>query len=220
MSSAPNTIHVILDGNVQGPFSQEQILEMVGQGQLLGETPAWKEGLADWKRLDQLVSLQSMPPVPVAASKSIAAAASQMQPMARPGPANLTQHNNGEIIQIAQSQKSLVRVVVTVFAFNILGASIGFHHLAPLAPVLIPAIMGACGFFTYRMERAMKSSGSHAWIAAIFAALLSLTCVGLAIMALVSSRATKLLKSRGLNVGFMGVSQQDLDNWQTANPPN
>ena len=64
MSSALNTIHVVLDGNVQGPFSREQILEMVGQGQLLGETPAWKEGLADWKRLDQLVSLPA--PIPAA----------------------------------------------------------------------------------------------------------------------------------------------------------
>lgn len=55
MPSTPTTIHVILDGNVQGPFSHNQAMEMVRRGQLLPETLAWKEGLADWKRLDQLI---------------------------------------------------------------------------------------------------------------------------------------------------------------------
>jgi hypothetical protein len=54
----PLTLYVLMSGNTQGPLSQDQVLDMVRQGQLLGETPAWKEGLADWKRLDQLVPLQ------------------------------------------------------------------------------------------------------------------------------------------------------------------
>ena len=34
---------------------------MVRQGQLLPDTPAWKEGLADWKRLDQLIVWPAAP---------------------------------------------------------------------------------------------------------------------------------------------------------------
>ena len=56
----PLTLYVLLNGNTQGPLSQDQVLDMMQQGQLLGETPAWKEGLADWKRLDQLIDLTSV----------------------------------------------------------------------------------------------------------------------------------------------------------------
>jgi len=59
----PLTLFVLLNGNTQGPLSQDQVLDMMQQGRLLGETPAWKEGLADWKRLDQLVSLPAAHPV-------------------------------------------------------------------------------------------------------------------------------------------------------------
>ena len=59
----PLALYVLLNGNTQGPLSQHQVFDMVQQGQLLGETPAWKEGLADWKRLDQLVSLPAVQPV-------------------------------------------------------------------------------------------------------------------------------------------------------------
>ena len=57
MPPVSKTIHVILNGNVQGPFSREEVFAMIQQGQLLPESPAWREGLADWKRLDQLVEL-------------------------------------------------------------------------------------------------------------------------------------------------------------------
>lgn len=57
--TASPALYVILAGNTHGPLTEAQVLDMVRQGQLLGETPAWKEGLADWKRLDQLVSLLS-----------------------------------------------------------------------------------------------------------------------------------------------------------------
>lgn len=55
MPPMSKNIHVILEGNIQGPFSREQVFAMVQQGQLLPKSPAWREGLADWKRLDQLV---------------------------------------------------------------------------------------------------------------------------------------------------------------------
>lgn len=71
----PLTLYVLVNGNTQGPLSQDQVLDMMQQGQLLGETPAWKEGLADWKRLDQLVSLPPMPPVPPAVPQGTSAAA-------------------------------------------------------------------------------------------------------------------------------------------------
>lgn len=57
----PTLLYVLLDGKSHGPLSLEQVLDMVRQGQLTGETPAWKEGIADWKRLDQLMSLPSAP---------------------------------------------------------------------------------------------------------------------------------------------------------------
>lgn len=80
----PTLLYVVLDGKSHGPLSLEQVLDMVRQGQLTGETLAWKEGIGDWKRLDQLMSLPSaqtgqstknpvspaaMPPVPNLAAK-------------------------------------------------------------------------------------------------------------------------------------------------------
>jgi TPR repeat protein len=51
------SVYVLMAGNPRGPFTADQALDMVRQGQLLGETPAWKEGLADWTRLDQVINL-------------------------------------------------------------------------------------------------------------------------------------------------------------------
>ena len=78
-------LYVVLEGNTRGPLSKEQVLDMVRQGQLLGESPAWKEGLADWKRLDQLVTM------PLPQLHSIPQAV--VQPVQTAMPAVRTNHN-------------------------------------------------------------------------------------------------------------------------------
>jgi len=56
-ASSIQHLYVILDGEQMGPLSEQQVLEMLQEGRLQRDTSAWKEGLADWKRLDQILSL-------------------------------------------------------------------------------------------------------------------------------------------------------------------
>lgn len=111
-----------------------------------------------------------------------------------------------------------MRAVLVVFAINISAFFLGLLQVGPSILILILVLMFVTGFYTFQLDTAMKAPPVSAWIGALLAAVFSVTCIGLVIMAMVSSRAGKLLKTRGLKGGFMGVSQQNLDTWQIANP--
>lgn len=127
----------------------------------------------------------------------------------------------GDIIQIAEAQRKLMRAVCAVFAIWISFFFVGLLQLGPLLVILILLMIFLAGFYTLQLDLALKASTASAVIGALLAALLSFGCIGLLIMGMVSSRAGKVLKLRGMKVGFMGVSRQNLDIWQAANfqPP-
>lgn len=142
MPAALNTIHVILDGNVQGPFSREQILEMVGQGQLLGETPAWKEGLADWKRLDQLVSLPS-----IQAAVAYKPAQSLDIPATRPLTSQISGHS-GAVAPLTQPIPKKSSVIA--FFLPLVFGPFGLFYFGWRYGV---AAIGFCMFFAFTVSR-------------------------------------------------------------------
>ena len=110
-----------------------------------------------------------------------------------------------------------MRAVCGIFAIWVSCFFIGMLRLGPLLVIVIPLMMFLAGFYTFALDKAMKSSAASAVIGALLAALLSFGCIGLLVMGMVSSRAGKILKVRGLKGGFMGVSQQSLDAWKAAN---
>jgi len=59
-------VFIAVNGSQQGPYSMEQVAQMVAQGSLPPGTLGWYEGLAQWTPVEQLVSTESpAPPPPV-----------------------------------------------------------------------------------------------------------------------------------------------------------
>jgi hypothetical protein len=58
------TYHLVIRGQQAGPFSLEQIRQMLARGEIQPEQPAWRQGMSDWKPLSQLLSVHggAMPP--------------------------------------------------------------------------------------------------------------------------------------------------------------
>ncbi len=127
------------------------------------------------------------------------------------------EYSNDDIIRIAEAQRSLMRAVCGILAIWVSCFFVGLLHLGPLLVILLPLMMFLAGLHTFTLDKAMKSSVASAVIGALLSALLSFGCIGLLVMGMVSSRAGKVLKARGLNGGFMGVSQENLDKWKAAN---
>jgi hypothetical protein len=142
---------------------------------------------------------------------------------------NAIEYTDDDIIQIATAQRNLMQAVRTILLMSIalvllayLGESVSeggapsreTRIVAVLAFFLLQMFLG--GFYTFRLDKALKAQGPLAWVGAVLAGLLAPTCAGLIAMAMVSHRAAKVLKLQGLKIGFMGVSQPDLDNWQRA----
>lgn len=59
-------IHAILDGRQQGPFTLNQILSLIREGQITAETYMWKPGMTAWMHAAEIQDiapdLQCVPP--------------------------------------------------------------------------------------------------------------------------------------------------------------
>ena len=57
------TIHLCHQGRQLGAFSNEQVEAMLKGGVITSETLAWAEGLAEWKKLREVLASQAPPPI-------------------------------------------------------------------------------------------------------------------------------------------------------------
>ena len=55
-------IHVLRHGEPAGPFSEAEIQQLLARGELTPADHAWREGMADWQPLAQVVALPTAPP--------------------------------------------------------------------------------------------------------------------------------------------------------------
>lgn len=130
--------------------------------------------------------------------------------------ATQVEYSNEDIIRIAKAQRNVMGAVCAILLINIAFFMFAqFLGGGPFSVVVVATLflleMFTAGFYTFRLAKALRSQDVAAWIGAVLAGLLALTFVGLVVMAMESSRATKVLKARGLKVSVMGVSQQDID---------
>lgn len=71
------TYHLVIRGQQAGPFSLEQIRQMLARGEIQPEQLAWRPSLPEWKPLSQLLSVNrgsGPPPLPAAAPPVVIAA--------------------------------------------------------------------------------------------------------------------------------------------------
>lgn len=55
-----------LNGQQQGPFSQDQVRQLLVEGGVTAATPAWHDGLADWLTVGEILKPASVPGAPPA----------------------------------------------------------------------------------------------------------------------------------------------------------
>jgi hypothetical protein len=46
--------YLAINGQEQGPMSEEEVVEKLKQGEINGETYAWSEGMQDWQRANTI----------------------------------------------------------------------------------------------------------------------------------------------------------------------
>jgi hypothetical protein len=124
------------------------------------------------------------------------------------------------LIKIAKGQKGVLTLIAVVLLINVgisLAAKSADREVAnspqftiAVAIVLVLASLVA-GIYTYRLAAAVGAGLPWLWTL-----LASLLCVGVLPMALLSARATRVLKSSGLKVGLLGISDDDIK--QLGNP--
>ena len=74
-----STIHVLRHGEPAGPFSEAEIHDQLSRGDLTPADYAWRDGMADWRPLAEVVALPTEPP-PVRASAPEPPAARPVRP--------------------------------------------------------------------------------------------------------------------------------------------
>jgi uncharacterized RDD family membrane protein YckC len=58
-------IHIVKNGEKQGPYSEAQVREMLAAGSIAGTDLTWHEGLPDWVPLASILAKASAPAAPV-----------------------------------------------------------------------------------------------------------------------------------------------------------
>ena len=110
-----------------------------------------------------------------------------------------------EIVRVAKNQTALLYCVLANLLVYLVSA-----WLRPLMPLAWVAIFICSIVFFVKLRLAMKKSLLLTIIAVI---LLFIPLVGLLILLINSSAATRILRSAGLRVGLMGVSSTELINF-------
>jgi len=64
-------IYISKNGEQSGPFTDEQLEERLNAGKISYDDMSWKEGMAEWQPLRQIVAPPVPPPVPAAAPAPI-----------------------------------------------------------------------------------------------------------------------------------------------------
>lgn len=126
-------------------------------------------------------------------------------------------YSRDDVARLARSQRSLIGFVTAAFLANIAFLFVGgcltreAQQIVPLALFFCEMLWG--GYATYELDRALKSQAAMSWVAAVIAGLFAIFIVGLVVMLLISSRASRVLRREGLRVGFMGVKDQAIKDW-------
>ena len=61
----PDLIHVYHNNQQEGPYSHDQLREMIANGAVTPVTLAWQEGMSEWAPLNTIISLPATTPAAV-----------------------------------------------------------------------------------------------------------------------------------------------------------
>lgn len=119
------------------------------------------------------------------------------------------------LLRIASDQRMINIIVLAYFAMSALSTSLqddsggaAFLHMVFFVIALGVIVSGVV--FAVRMASALHGTG----VAILCAALLFVPCVGLLVLLVLNSQATRELRKAGLRVGLLGVDAGQLAGWR------
>ena len=210
-----------LNGQQQGPVSEDQLRQMVASGALSPDTLVWREDMADWQPLVSMVTGisstvrcsvcgQMFPPDQTLTIGGKVVCANCKPTFVQGMREGVVQDNSVYAIALNQRRLILAFGMQLVFYF----ARVALLVTVPaVGLVLTVAVLGALLFmmvYIYRLARAMGQMGILYSIVLIF------PCLGWIILAMIVARATSRLKKAGVKVGFFGVSKETLNQLRMA----
>ncbi len=213
--------HYSLNGQQQGPVSEDQLRQMVATGVIGPDTLVWREGMADWQPLASLVTGVSstircsvcgqMFPPDQTLTISGKVVCANCKPRFVQGMREGVVGHDSSLYAIALNQRRLI----LAFGAQLICyfAQVAAASVPPVGLIFSFGIFGALIFmmiYVYRLARAMGQSGI------LYAIVLIFPCLGWAILVMIVSRATAALKRGGVRVGLFGVSKETLEQLRVA----
>ena len=211
-----------LNGQQQGPVSEDQLRQMVATGTLTPDTLVWREGMAEWQPLASVVTgisstvqcsvcKQMFPPdQTLAISGKIVCAT--CKPRFVQGLREGIGAPDQSLYAVALHQRRLILLFGIVLALYLTQAAL-MAVLPPIAPLFALAAYVTMLVSIVSVYRLAKALG---FTAIVYAIAMFLPCIGLLTLLIVVSRATSALKRGGVKVGFLGVSRDDLNRLRAA----
>ena len=205
-----------LNGQQQGPVSEDQLRQMVATGVLTPDTLVWREGMAEWQPLASVVAgvsstvqcsvcKQLFPPDQTLTISGKVVCAT-CKPRFVQGLREGVTGPDKSLYAIAVNQ----RKVLVCFSILVI-CNLAQFALSAVPPTGLIFGLGALVtmifsiIYVYRLARALG------FAALLYAILMIIPCVSLLVLLIVVSRATSALRAGGVKVGFFGVSRETLE---------
>ena len=211
-----------LNGQQQGPVSEDQLRQMVATGTLTPDTLVWREGMAQWQPLASVVAgisstvqcsvcKQLFPPdqTLTISGKIICASC---KPQFVQGMREGITAPDQSLYAVALNQRRLILLVAIVLVFYLAQAAL-MATMPPIAPLFALAAYVTMLLSIVSVYRLAKALG---FTAILYAIAMFIPCIGLLTLLVVVSRATSALKRAGIKVGFFGVSRDELQRLRIA----
>lgn len=205
-----------LNGQQQGPVSEDELRQMVATGVLTPDTLVWREGMAEWQPLASVVAgisstvqcsvcKQMFPPdQTLTISGKIVCAT--CKPRFVQGMREGVTGPDKSLYAIALNQRKLLVCFSILIICNL--AQFALATVPPTGLIFTVGGLVTMVFsiiYMYRLARALQMA------AILYAILMIVPCIGLLVLLLVVSRATSALRAGGVRVGFFGVGRQTLE---------
>jgi hypothetical protein len=209
--------HYSLNGQQQGPVSEDQLRQMVATGAISPDTLVWREGMADWQPLASVVAGvsstvrcsvcgQMFPPDQTLTIGGNVVCANCKPRYVQSMREGITTPD-GSLYAIALNQ----RRVILAFGLQLICsfAQAAVNAAIPPTGAIFSIGVIACWIFmiiyVYRLAKAMQ------FAAILYAILMIIPCVNWLVLIIVVSRASAALKKAGVKVGLFGASKQTVE---------
>jgi hypothetical protein len=184
-----DAIFLAIDGQTKGPYTLVQVRQFLARGEATRATPAWYNGIADWTALGPILDT-------VADDEAATVPAPPPPPAPIPG-----EFTTPELRHICKSQNLLMVAVLAGFAT---------FFIIKIPVVGLFLVLGVAAFEIYALFQLGTALRMSPTVVALLCLCMFIPFVSLVILVVVSGRASKLLKARGVRIGLMGGNAGDI----------